>query len=64
MNIVVCDDERCLSAVREQFEMYVALVDREQDVLGPVHSGSGEAAGQFREHGAVAKFRWWEKPGL
>ena len=28
VDVAVGDDERCLGAVREQFEMYVALVDR------------------------------------
>ncbi len=64
VDIAICDDERCLSAMREQFEVYVSLIDREQDVLGTIHCGSGELAGQIGKHGAVAKFRWWEKSGL
>ena len=45
VDVVVGDDERCLSAIRKQLEVYVALVDREQDILGTIHGGSGESAG-------------------
>jgi len=42
----------------------IALVDREQYILGSIHGCGWEASGQVREDGAISKFRRREELGL